>query len=412
MRSSHRRIDRLEPIYITISVMIMVDHNGQASIAHACEPVSIRIRRFPRVYRRRLRKLVRGSMPLTDLLYAFPGAAVALAAEHPGSGMREHAIGLVKSGRSLKKVAGALGVPMWLRRLPPEAFDVPVAFMPDDASFALRIVNLIPKRDAQIPIWLRWVAFGAQACSHDFALWLAGQMEKIEPGDDVPLLPLAIYAWYSGKRDVVASRLIEKRWHKKISLIEAVHHTRQWLERAVIEYCLGQDALRRNWMSSVSSRGFRFVPLISAEALREEGDAMQHCVGLYWDQVAIGACMIFSVRHRGKRVATLEVYRRTPTSREPHIGEFRGLANCDPDRKVIEAANAWLARQGNYPISAEIAVAGIPAHCSRWQALWQPYCAEKSEFGSGLLPLKASEMSRFFADMKALERIAYASAER
>jgi hypothetical protein len=43
-------------------------------MTHVCEPLENRIRRFPRNYQRRLRKLVKGSKQLKDLVYSFPAA--------------------------------------------------------------------------------------------------------------------------------------------------------------------------------------------------------------------------------------------------------------------------------------------------------------------------------------------------
>jgi hypothetical protein len=385
----------------------MVCSTRQAAIPHVCEPLALRLRRFPRGYRRRLRKLVRGSTPLTDLLYAFPGAALTLAAQNPGSGSREQAIRLVKSGRPLKTVAAALGLPMWLRQLPPEAFHAPVGSLPCDVDFGRKIVNLIPKQVSGTPTWLRWIGFGADVCCNDFALWLARVLVfDGDGGPRVPLLPLAAYVWYSRETETPAHRLIAKPWHERMSFQTAVEETRYWLERIVIEYCLGREGVRSDWRRNSSCSGYRFVQLATAEALREEGDAMHHCVRSYWGDVAAGACLIFSVRRDGKRVATLEVIRASSSLRDVMIGEFRGMANSDPDRETIRAAQAWIARQGEYPMAAEVAVTQIPFHCSRWRRIWEPYGVAKPETGAKLLALNMQELARFFTDLKILERMA------
>src|SRR5262249_31405214 len=150
------------------------------------------IRRFPRSFRRRLRKLVRGSSRLGDLLYSFPGLAFVLAAGGRPHVARGRAVELVKEGQSLSKVASALDLPLWMRRLPPEAFSEPFGMVPGNEAFGRRIVNEIPDKPDITAMWLRWVLFGAEACGEGFALWLAKQrIYQAEDADRVPLLPLA-----------------------------------------------------------------------------------------------------------------------------------------------------------------------------------------------------------------------------
>ncbi len=54
---------------------------------------------------------------------------------------------------------------------------------------------------------------------------------------------------------------------------------------------------------------YRFEALTNAKQLREEGEAMQHCVGSYHNYCRAGARRIYSVRGRknGKRMATLSL---------------------------------------------------------------------------------------------------------
>ena len=52
---------------------------------------------------------------------------------------------MVKEGRDLKRVARVLGLPLWTRRLPPEAFRAPFGDLPDGEVFNRKIVNLIPR---------------------------------------------------------------------------------------------------------------------------------------------------------------------------------------------------------------------------------------------------------------------------
>ena len=78
--------------------------------------------RFAYPARREARRLMKGSARLVDLAMVFPGAIYALATRHGAADARREALTLVEQGAPLKAVARALDLPLWLRRLPPEAF--------------------------------------------------------------------------------------------------------------------------------------------------------------------------------------------------------------------------------------------------------------------------------------------------
>src|SRR5215472_16584616 len=102
----------------------------RSSPAAPVRELESQIRRFPRGFRRRLRKLVRGSSRLGDLLYTFPGLAFILAAGGRPHEARGQAVKLVKDGQSLAGAASAVDLPIWMKRLPPEAFSEPLETVP------------------------------------------------------------------------------------------------------------------------------------------------------------------------------------------------------------------------------------------------------------------------------------------
>ena len=92
--------------------------------------------------------------------------------------------------------------------------------------------------------------------------------------------------------------------------------------------------------------GYQFVALQTNIALQHEGAAMQHCVASYWHSVVIGKSRIYSVREKGKRVATLEL---TDTIESYRWGKsaFRvrqlvGIRNSRPAQAVTAATAAFL----------------------------------------------------------------------
>ena len=123
-------------------------------------PLELQLKRYQRSYRRRLRKLATGSKQLSDLIYAFPAAAIVLATGQGGLQLRRHAIALVAEGAALRQVAEVLQIPWWVRRLPPEAFSETLSLageLPASEHFARRISNHVPTGAAAARMWLAWV---------------------------------------------------------------------------------------------------------------------------------------------------------------------------------------------------------------------------------------------------------------
>ena len=77
-------------------------------------------------YRRFIRELTSCSTALEDLADSFPGLLFALASNYATPAQREQAFDLVYEGAPLREAADALGLPWWLRKLPPRAFAAPL----------------------------------------------------------------------------------------------------------------------------------------------------------------------------------------------------------------------------------------------------------------------------------------------
>ena len=134
-----------------------------------------RVSRFNLPERREVRRLVRSSPRIADLAAVFPGAIYAIASRRGPAASRLHALSLVEQGAPLKAVARALDLPLWLKRLPPEAFAGRLGALPVSETFTRRVATRIPPSAHETAAWLETVAFATEACSEDFALWLAEQ---------------------------------------------------------------------------------------------------------------------------------------------------------------------------------------------------------------------------------------------
>ncbi|MHB1882816.1 MAG: PcfJ domain-containing protein [Acidithiobacillus sp.] len=109
--------------------------------------------------------------------------------------------------------------------------------------------------------------------------------------------------------------------------------------------------------------GWQFVELTSSEALREEGDAMQHCVAGYDGDCHRGQSHIFSVRNaKGGRISTLELRPKRSCRRQPGtrkgswqygIAQHRGVQNAAVSATCKTAAERFLKQVNDFLKSAD-----------------------------------------------------------
>lgn len=85
---------------------------------------------------------------------------------------------------------------------------------------------------------------------------------------------------------------------------------------------------------------YEFHELNTDIVLREEGYAMQHCVGGYAYQCAQGKTHIFSIRKMGIRVATMELKKVSDISFE--IVQIKGPRNSKPPEQILYLAKQLL----------------------------------------------------------------------
>jgi hypothetical protein len=302
--------------------------------------------RFAYPARREVRRLMRSSTRLVDLAMVFPGAMYALAQRRNPVKVRREAVALIEQGAPLKTVARHLNLPLWLRRLPPEAFQKPIADLPVGEGFARRVANRMPGTTAQSAFWLESVAFGAKACHEDFALWLADQAIFTEQGDPENLFSvLAAYAWHSRASQTRAHTLIVVPWRPEIAFDTALCAAKSWLNRMRLVLQLGPGVISDPWLAGGEVRDYNFVPLLDRMEILAEARAMQNCADQYAERLSDDRCRLFSVRREREHVATLEI---GPHSREAGmlaITQLKGRHNMAAPLDVWQAAYAWLSSQ-------------------------------------------------------------------
>lgn len=332
------------------------------------------VQRFPASARREIRRLMKASQRLADLTETFPGLLYLLAVRHGPSSQRLAAQSAIESGAPLKTAARAMGLPMWLRRLPPEAFAGLTQDVPQGAAFARQIVHRLPRHAEESQTWLKAITFASGACGEDFALWLASQ--NIYDADFDPrrsLAVLATYAWYSGKPDTEAAKLIVVPWRSEISFETALCAAKSWFNRVRLVLQLPEGTITDPWLKPGTAQGCTFEPLLDAGSLLKEAAAMHNCADQYAERIVREKCRLFSVKRNGLRVATLEI---GPHQREGGvlaITQLKARHNMAVPLDVWQAAYTWMASQTGLRRLPPLAGSERAWDQTAWWSLLAPY---------------------------------------
>lgn len=354
------------------------------------------IARYDKSVRRRLRKLAKSVRRFGDLIQSFPAAAFAIATHHGPSDRRRDAVRLVKDGAPLKKIAAALGLPPWLRMLPPEAFagKLPeAALRQDDEAFGRKIANVAPKSPERAAMWLAWVLEARVACDDAFAIWLAGAdcftdprplSEDAAAAPPETLAPLAAFAWMSrygigpGRAQLAANR-----WRRQATFFLGVSGACDWVDRLITLECAGVTMTKASlaWRRREVVDGFEITPLTTAAQLRREGQVMNHCVATYAEDVARGRCLIYAIRRDGAPIATMEVIATGSPGGRGRIVQLMGRSNRAPSAAVAAAATRWLRDKRNCPCAPRHG-GGLDLDQARWEQIWTPYWEARGRRGA------------------------------
>jgi hypothetical protein len=348
--------------------------------------------RFEAEHRSAVRRLISSSSRLTDLAIAFPGAIHALVSRRGAPRRRQKALALTLDGAPLKDVAAALDLPLWLRRLPPEAFAGPMGPIPTSDVFARRIANHLPTAAEDSGFWLKSVMFGVEACDDSFALWLAQQAIYTERGEPRRLFGLlAAYAWFSTAKISRAHGLIVVPWRPEIAFDTAVCAAKSWLNRIRLVLLLDKGVLTDPWLEPGEAKGLNFVPLLDHPAILAEAHAMQNCADQYADRLARDKCRLFSVRRRSVRLATLEIGPHPREAGVLAISQLKARHNMPASAEIWQAAHTWLGAQRDLVRPPSASPPERPLNRESWDALMTAYRIQKN--GAPWLPEAASRES-------------------
>ena len=309
-----------------------------------------------------------------DLAVSFPALLFALAVPRPGLDPTR-ALDLAIEGAALADVAAAADVPMWLRRLAPEALAGPIMTLPDGEFFRRQIANHLPRSPRIAAVWLRTVADVADWAHEAAAVWIAREIIRGHRQAALKRLRLvSLWAWFSGQPDTLGHSLIEKPWTPAMRITTALGAAEGWRTTVTLHANLGREPIADMWFQPARVGGFDFLPITSASAIVEEAMAMRNCLGTYGYRIARNYIRLWSVRKDGQRVATLSLasYHRGPL---PYIGELKGPGNAEALPEVWWAAHQWIHMHGLPQI--DLARRAAPLNRDAWITLWRPYWLAK-----------------------------------
>jgi hypothetical protein len=338
-----------------------------------------RLRRYHPRFQGMVRALAMRHSRIADLAVSFPALLFALAVPRPGLDPAR-ALARVIAGHALAEAAAAADVPLWLRKLPPEALTRPIPRLPDGELFRRQIANHLPRSPKLAPIWLQVVADVAEIAHEQAAVWIARELGRDEPRrvNHARLRLISLWAWFSRQPATFAHELIERPWSPEMRIGPALAAAEHWRTIVALHVSLGRRPITEMWLRTAEMAGYDFVPLASIAAISEEAKAMRNCLNTYGYNLAHNRSRLWSVRRNGERVATLRIACRY---RDPllNIVELKSAGNADVPRELWWAARQWLhmhdlsqINMGKQPYWGT-----APLDRATWLSLWRPYWLAK-----------------------------------
>jgi hypothetical protein len=335
------------------------------------------LRRYHPRFQREVRALAMRHSRIADLAASFPALLFALAVPRLGLDPTP-AVARVVDGAALAEAAATADLPLWLRRLPPEAFTRPIARMPDSELFRRRIANHLPRSPELAPAWLQAVADVAELAHEPAAVWIARELVR-EPRrvDPARLRPISLWSWFSLQPATFGNGLIGRRWMPGMRIGPALKAADDWRMMIALHVNLGPKTINDMWLQAGRVAGYDFVPLTSAAAVAEEAKAMRNCLKTYGYNLAHNRSRLWSVRRNGERIATLKVACRL-SDPLPNIVELEGAGNTDASRELWWAARQWRHMHDLSQIDMGLRKWGtVPLDRATWRSLWRPYWLAK-----------------------------------
>jgi hypothetical protein len=362
---------------------------ANSSVLHA-RKIEKQLHRFNRRYRQQIIATVQNHTALADLALSFPALLFVIAVQHPHINRHELKQGVI-NGQALKTLAAKANLPLWTRKLPPEAFSTVIGSLPSQAIYARQIVNHLPRRSRHAAHWLQNVMNATTYGDESFAVWIARECAK-DFEHRPSLRKLALWAWFSLRPDLQGYQFVTKPWRPQMKLKAAREAANEWHSRMCLHVTISDAILEPLWLTEKSVDGFDFVSLLTANEIHEEARIMENCIRSYGTDIALNQQRLWSMRSHGKRVATLSV------GPDYDLGlliitQIKAPKNEKVTRDIAIAAMRWF--NSHDILSIEVKQKewdSLQPNRQSWVTLFKPYWQEKRKIPTWL-PLVPKEKS-------------------
>ena len=343
----------------------------------AGEAISARRQRqlhaFHPEYARAVREVADTAPALEDLAETFPALLFALATQYGDPIARLDARSIVIDGGPLRDAADRLGLPYWLRRLPPEAFQKPIGRLPNDPAFAMRIANALPRQPRTAARWLHSVSLADSTNGADYALWFGQHAGAVNAAmSEERQLLMAAWAWFSRMPQTDAAQLLRIPWTPHIGVKRALEEFNIWVQRMALADWLACGAIKP-WILDGAAHGHDFSTLCTIEAFLETSSALDNCLDRYADRMRLGDTTVVAIRKNGKLIGCIEVGRHDVEPTMPIVVQVRGPRNRSVQPDVWQAAYAWIGRAPIEPLAQNRLTAARSERQKTRRRLWKPY---------------------------------------
>jgi len=338
-----------------------------------------RLNAFPQPYRKYIAGLTSCAPAVEDLADSYPALLFALATGYGNVRRRQAAFEAVVGGESLKLAAGLLELPIWLRRLPAQAFAQPLPLLPSDEEFAVAAANRVPAHPRDAAIWFDRLIVSHRLAGREFSLWCLREPRMLPPHtSDEDMQWLLAWAWASLNPDFEGHRLLRGAWTPAIGWKRARDEVAIWRKRIDLVGALAGE-MRDPWLRNAHIAGLEIVALRTVDDFVGESVAMENCLDQYAAHLAYGRVRIFSVRRDGRSIADVEVTLKPDDAGTPCISQVRGPRNRRAPPAVWQAVHAWLAAQTFQAI--DVSSTSAQATREAFRRFWEPYVGAAESAG-------------------------------
>jgi len=315
---------------------------------------------------------------IAQLASSFPLLFAALVTGYGPDEHRAQATELIITGAPLSRVAEAMGLPLCLRHLPPEACPLSFSHVMWSPAASRLLASLIPSDPQTARAWLAGISYAARYGDETIAIWIARQHRLFAGEKTLPLphllLPFVLYAWHS--RHHPGLLFDWAPWMPSLELPEVYFRTVAWLKMIKPFVDLDTRGVDDAWLPEGRWGEYHFTPIADPRALIREAIAMESCLIEYSEGIARNFCRLFRIARSGRSIATMEV-RPHETTGLPTVFQTKGMNNADCPQDVLHATEQFLTEHARMITDARLPASTGASH--RLNNMLKYYCASMPE---------------------------------